>query len=78
MHVEDFTEALGSIQLQEKVSAAGTFNLLNLCTEMKDKMQSSWYRFFIFGKTFSFYFSHISSDIHFVHGLLLFKPVGNI
>lgn len=78
MHVKNFTEVLGSIQLQEKVLVSDTFNLLNLCTKMKDKMQTLWYQFFIFGKMFSFYYSHICSDIHFVHGLLLFKPTGNI
>lgn len=54
MHVKNFTEVLGSIQLQEKVLVSDTFNLLNLCTKMKDKMQTLWYQFFIFGKCFHF------------------------
>lgn len=36
VHVKKFTEVLGSIQLQEKVLVSDTFNLLNLCTKMKD------------------------------------------
>lgn len=36
VHVKEFTEVLGSIQLQEKVLVSDTFNLLNLCTKMKD------------------------------------------
>lgn len=77
VHVKNFTEVLDSIQLQEKALVSDTFNLLNFCTKMKDKMQTLWYQFFIFGKMFSFYYRHICSDIHFVHGLLLFKPTGN-
>lgn len=76
VHVKKFTEVLGSIQLQEKVLVSDTFNSLNLCTKMKDA--DVVVQFFIFGKMFSFYYSHICSDIHFVHGLLLFKPTGNI
>lgn len=41
-------------------------------------MQTLWYCFFIFGKMFSLYYSHFCFDIHRVHGLLLFKPTGNI
>lgn len=36
VHVKEYTEVLGSIQVQEKVLVSDTFNLLNLCTKMKD------------------------------------------